>query len=64
MKQANPQLLEKLERTNNDKQKRTDRFSTQQQSASTNKINNKVNKSISGTDKEGIQKTICYKKCL
>lgn len=30
MRESNPELLEKLERTQNDKQKRTDRFSTQQ----------------------------------
>ncbi|CAF0966550.1 unnamed protein product [Adineta steineri] len=30
MKESNPELLEKLERTNNDKQKRIDRFSMQQ----------------------------------
>jgi len=59
MKESNPELLEKLERTNNDKQKRIDRFSMQQSTS-----NNKVNKSIPVPDKEGIQKTIYNTKCL
>jgi hypothetical protein len=63
MKESNPELLEKLERTNNDKQKRIDRFSIQQPT-STSKINNKVIKSIPVPDKEGIQKTIYNEKCL
>jgi hypothetical protein len=53
MKESNPELLEKLERTNNEKSKRIDRFSIQQP-PSTNKLNNKTMKSISLTDKEGI----------
>jgi hypothetical protein len=57
MKQSNPQLLEKLQKTNNEKQKRIDRFSIQQ-ATSTNKTNTKVIKSIPIPDKEGIQKTI------
>ncbi len=48
MKQSNPELLEKLERTNNDKIKRIDRFSIQQSTS-----NNKTIKSISVPDKEG-----------
>jgi hypothetical protein len=61
MKESNPELLEKLQRTNNDKHKRIDRFSTQQP---TNKTNIKVNKSLPGIDKEGIQKTVFHEKCL
>ncbi len=63
MKQSNPQLLEKLQKTNNEKQKRIDRFSIQQ-ATSTNKTNTKVIKSIPIPDKEGIQKTIQNEKCL
>jgi hypothetical protein len=63
MKESNPELLEKLERTNNDKHKRIDRFSTQQ-STLNNKTDIKVNKSLSGMDKEGIRKTVFYEKSL
>jgi hypothetical protein len=58
MKESNPELLEKLERTNNEKQKRMDRFSMQQPKSS-GKIINKVVKSMPvPPDKEGIRKTI------
>jgi hypothetical protein len=57
MKEANPELLEKLERTNNEKQKRIDRFSMQQPT-SAGKTNGKTMKSMSVPDEEGIQKTI------
>jgi hypothetical protein len=50
MKESNPELLEKLERTNKDKPKRIDRFSTQQPS-----LNNKPIKSIPVPNKEAIQ---------
>ncbi|CAF3926027.1 unnamed protein product [Rotaria sp. Silwood1] len=47
MKESNPELFEKLERTYNDKQ-----------STSSNKTNNKITKSIPTLDNEGIQKII------
>lgn len=52
MKQSNPELFKKLENTNNEKQKPTDRFSMQQ--STTN--NNKMIRPTSLSDKEGIQK--------
>lgn len=51
MKESNPELVEKLERNNNEKQKRIDRFSTRQPPT---KINKTINP-ISLSDKEGIQ---------
>ncbi|CAF2623128.1 unnamed protein product [Rotaria sp. Silwood2] len=57
MKESNPELFEKLEKTYIDKQKRIDRFSIQQPTSS-NKTNSKITKSIVISDKEGIQKTI------
>ncbi|CAF3763716.1 unnamed protein product [Rotaria sordida] len=57
MKESNPELFEKIQRIYNDKQKRIDRFSIQQPTLS-NKINSKITKSTTISDKEGIQKTI------
>ncbi|CAF0856852.1 unnamed protein product [Rotaria sordida] len=51
MKESNPELFEKIQRIYNDKQKRIDRFSIQQPTLS-NKINSKITKSTTISDKE------------
>ncbi|CAF1161152.1 unnamed protein product [Adineta ricciae] len=51
MKESNPELLEKLERTNNDKQNRLDRFATQQPT-SMNNTTAKIVKTLPEPDNE------------
>ena len=63
MKDSNPELLEKLERTLSDKQKRIDRFSVQQPT-SVSQTDSIAMKSISVFNNEGIQNEICNEKFL
>ena len=62
MKESNPELLEKLERANQEKQKRSDRFGTQQ-SSSAHKSSVKVMKVISTPDAPGIHVFVSGNKC-
>ncbi|CAF0860132.1 unnamed protein product [Adineta ricciae] len=57
MKESNPELLEKLERTNNDKQNRLDRFATQQPT-SMNNTTAKIVKTLPEPDNEQASKSV------
>ncbi|UJR31286.1 hypothetical protein I4U23_018786 [Adineta vaga] len=62
MKESNPELLEKLERTTNEKQRRLDRFSIQQPT-SANKTNIEIEKTMSVQNEEGIRRTVDHQIC-
>jgi hypothetical protein len=62
MKESNPELLERLERANQEKQKRSDRFSTQQ-SSSAPRSNVKMMKVIVTPDAPGIHVFVSGNQC-